>query len=1430
MKKRLFILLACSVPALFAGKNIILNGSFEDMTTKCQPKHWFVPKDATIASDATDGKGSISFNGAVSQWGIPLHPGQYLLRFKVKKDNSKWLGIRLFCRSKDGKEIRSKKLSGYFGTKGPFPEWTTIEFLAEVPEDVQGAGGLIFSSHGGLMLIDDVQLTRVEADKTDGELVFQDNFERKELGKDWIAESGEWEIENGTLHAKAAPGFNLLKFARPLGKNLRLEYTCYSRNPQDLSAILAAHQDKKGLNGYVFGFAASYNSYNYIASTAPFTIMERTMQEGFNTGAIPDKKHRIIVEKREGTLKFFRDGKLELTTDDIFAEDKTGKSFGLFSYHTAYFDDIKVYRLPESKTIARKPEYPVKEIIFLDKFECPEDFAGGKAEKVLVPTWEYEKTKDKTQYIVQDPCLQISDVSLKLPKTENGIVEFDILAGELKEITVDLVDAAGNTAGSFIIDDKGMFHAWGDNGKVPLLNKIEYRRRLIYDTLAIDPRKWYTFRIKYDSQNKLIDNIALIEYYTENQGGYSASQPIKQGDYVSLGGRIAMKNGAGKPVAVRFKTPKGKFHIDNYLAFGPVGFKSVKGKSLLLSGTKLLNLTHQKRRDPMLLKVQSLRNLDNHNIYRTPVHMAYGQGMGKTNFQDWARKYNELLINMAFLKECIEILERKDFYQGKMSLREELRKEFAQAEQLQEKALKAFADAFWDKISDDLLKNQAEPELKKFEAAYTALRKKLNRLDPSLKKIPAAPVYHKWDLKYNPDLKLWTNNGKPEAFISSVSQVGEGSTTHASREYLMDKVRAMGLQPASASINGVTGGAPKNGEYFDYSRLDRSIKHSIIQTQEHKLPGYCLSWLQLGTGQMRTSVPKWWFDKYKSDTDIFFALPDGTPGNNATPIYWGWPKAPFLALNFWNKNVQDFISTKYRILGEKLSKHRKIYDNTIFYLGGEASITLPGGMYAGYARSSVKAFQKRLEKKYGTIENLNKKWETGYKSFESIKPPPPAAEPSPLRYEFNTFVHEDYFNVYLRLAKDNLEKGYGRKMPIGHDMQTTFSEFDMPAYFDNVSMALFHTYQIWDRKIYPKYLRSLSEATGTPWSAIEWGPSQGSRTMFDLEEHKAHGLQEICHQLMSGCIAPNIFADVLFSGTSDWQYGFIPTDHRTGFLTFNYHASSFRIGKDRGMRFGEAALMGKTITPDIAVLEVDSSRRNALPDMSVYTMCKDFSMEMEKISAHYGFLFEKLVIDGRQKINDIPVIFVPNGIVMNNALDKKLEEYLRNGGTVIAFAPPGVYNEFGKRKTGGLLSKTFPGVKWSHKNYTRWFADGKTQQLWTAKLGKGTLYIFPEPSNYEGNKAQFATFMKKHIDPKITCSKNNFQYSYLEYKGKRFLYLLNSSLDKTSTAELSLSGKYDISDIGMPEKQKVSAVYKDGRTWFKIRLAPAGMTLLEITK
>lgn len=1432
MKRTVFcLLLSCAFAVSATEENLLKNGSFETLNDKGFPKGWNVPKNAKVISDAAAGKRALRYNGTISNWHFAMPPGQYTIRFQARKDNNKWLGVGIICADKKGKRINNKNLSKYFGVGKTFPDWTQLEFQTEIPENTNGKSYIVIGTHGGVMDIDAIQIVKIDASKTDGVLVFQDNFERKDLGKDYITEAGKWEIRNGAMYAKTAETFSLVKFARPLGKNLRLEYTCYSRSPEDMSALLAALPEKKGLNGFAFGFAALYNSYNYIAATNPFTLLTRTTAEGFCTGAMPSKKHRIIVEKREGDLKMFRDGKLELAAHDAFADDKSGKSFGFYTYNTAYFDDIKVYRLPEAKRSSLKPEYPVKEVIFIDKFDKKSDFTGRNAKQILVQTWEYEKTKAKNQYLVQDPCLEASDVTLKLPKTENGLVEFDILAKDHKEIFVDLVDAKGKTAASFIIDKKGMFQAEGQNGRIPLLNEIAYRRRSVYDTLAIHPQKWYTFRIKYNPADRMIDNFALIEYYTE-QNGFDRDQAIKQGDYISLGGKLPMKKDTGTPVAVRFRTADGTFCLDNYLAFGPVGFKSVKGKSILYSGTKLLSLKHQKRRDPMLLKVQSLRNLDNTNSFRTPTHLEYGYGKGKTTFQEFGKKYNELMLSMAFVFECIQIMERQNFYKGKAITLADLRKEFLQAEVLQEQTLIAFANAFWNKQDDTMLNKQAIPALHKFEAAYSAIRKKVLAMNPAMKQIPAVPIYHQWNLKYDRSMKRWVDEkGNPQAFFSSTPQAQRSHIDgYAATEYILNKVRAIGIQPATSTIKGLTGN-PKDGEYYDGSWFQRSVENSRTLKDKHNLNPCGLTTLGVGVGPMRFNVPKWWFDKNKTDKDIFYSFPDGTPGDKVTRIAWGWPKMAFLALNFWNEKVQEYLHTRHRLIGEALGKHKDLYDNMLIYFGGEATLSPGNGMLPGYAKSAIRAFRNRLQKQYGTIQNLNKKWETSYTSFGEIKPPLPGTEPSPLRYEFNMFVNEDYFNIFLGGVKRSLEQGYGKSLAIGHDMQDTFSFFDMPAYFDNVSIALFHSYAVWDRKIYPKYLRSLSEATGVPWGAMEWGSPQGSKTMFDMAEERIHVTQDLCHQLMSGCVAPNLFSEQMYAGTSDWQYGFTPNDHRIGFLAFNYHvAPALRISKDRGMRFGEIALRAKSITPDIAVLEVDSSRRNALPDRSIYNMCKDFAMEMENQAAHYGVLFEKLVIDGRQKLNNIPLIFVPNGICMKESLDKKLEEYLQNGGTVIAFAPPGVYNEYAKAKSGGLLNKTFPGVKWTHSNYATWYANGKTQTCWAGKLGKGTIYIFNTPGNFNGNAEKFRAIMKKHIVPKILCSDNMIQYSYLEYKGVRYLYVLNSSITDTKVTELSLSGKYSIEDIGMPNSLKVPSVCKNGRTIFNVRLAPAEMTLFKLSK
>ena len=179
MKNVLISLLICTATAgLFAQeKNLVKNGSFEIKNAKGLPLGWNVPQNAKLISDCTDGKHALAFNGTITNYHFPLPPGQYTLRFNVKKDNKNWLGIRILCMDQNNKIINSDKLSKYYGMKETYPDWTTIEFHAEVPENTRGKSYLIFGSHGGLVYIDDIRLTKVDANKTDGILVFQDNFE-----------------------------------------------------------------------------------------------------------------------------------------------------------------------------------------------------------------------------------------------------------------------------------------------------------------------------------------------------------------------------------------------------------------------------------------------------------------------------------------------------------------------------------------------------------------------------------------------------------------------------------------------------------------------------------------------------------------------------------------------------------------------------------------------------------------------------------------------------------------------------------------------------------------------------------------------------------------------------------------------------------------------------------------------------------------------------------------------------------------------------------------------------------------------------------------------------------------------------------------------------------------------------------------------------
>ncbi len=479
-----FFLLTGSL-LLAAETNLLTNGSFELPAVDGKMPGWSFPADTSrLAPDASDGEKSLEFNGVIGQWNLRLPEGTFELKFSLKKDCTNVLGVRLICYNAANQEIPGAGISFYVAEGKRLGVWTEFHRVLRIPAESR-RNALVFHTHNGVMLLDHIRLTAGHPG-ADGELVFSDDFSRTELGADWKAVAGEWQLINGELFAPVNYKEALLKFTGKAGKNLRLEYDCRSTAPNDLSAVLGCQPESESKEGYIFGFGASYNSYNYIAKAKPFSIMARTIQEGFTSGIMPGKTHHIIVEKRDGMLKFYRDGQLELSTDDLFFDEETGESFALLTYNLGWYDNIKVYRLPESPRKIQAAERKVEQVQAYD-FTTASEPLQHDGQRIEVATWEYEQAPSRAQIMIQDPCLECTTALFALPEVPSGIIEFDLFTPESAEVQISLENEQGESAAALLIGKDGIFRAEGASGIVQLTDKIEYRRRLLYDTLAFVP-------------------------------------------------------------------------------------------------------------------------------------------------------------------------------------------------------------------------------------------------------------------------------------------------------------------------------------------------------------------------------------------------------------------------------------------------------------------------------------------------------------------------------------------------------------------------------------------------------------------------------------------------------------------------------------------------------------------------------------------------------------------------------------------------------------------------------------------------------------------------------------------------------------------------------------------------------------------------------
>lgn len=182
---------------------------------------------------------------------------------------------------------------------------------------------------------------------TGGVLVFEDNFERGELGGDWEArQPGEWTIEKGRMRAGVVPNRDDRNkgvwLKRPLPAQVRVEFEAEVLSPKgDIKCEIFA-SDPTHEAGYSVIFGGWGNTINTIARKGehePARVVQRP-----HVSVERNKRHRWTLVRSDRVLRWYVDGKFMLAYDD--AAPVQGPHFAFNNWESdVRFDGLRVFDL-----------------------------------------------------------------------------------------------------------------------------------------------------------------------------------------------------------------------------------------------------------------------------------------------------------------------------------------------------------------------------------------------------------------------------------------------------------------------------------------------------------------------------------------------------------------------------------------------------------------------------------------------------------------------------------------------------------------------------------------------------------------------------------------------------------------------------------------------------------------------------------------------------------------------------------------------------------------------------------------------------------------------------------------------------------------------------------------------------------------------------
>lgn len=364
------------------------------------------------------------------------------------------------------------------------------------------------------------------------------------------------------------------------------------------------------------------------------------------------------------------------------------------------------------------------------------------------------------------------------------------------------------------------------------------------------------------------------------------------------------------------------------------------------------------------------------------------------------------------------------------------------------------------------------------------------------------------------------------------------------------------------------------------------------------------------------------------------------------------------------------------------------------------------------------AFRSWLQKRYGTVEELNRRWCTTfwshtYQSFDQIESPSPRGEMAlqALSLDWKRFVTDqtlDYVHHEISAIRQA-----GSQLPVTTNLMYNFDGLNYHKFADSLDIISWDTYPTWNKKegkyiamdngMQHDIMRSLKRK---PYLMMESSPS--STNWQSVSKLKAPGLLEAAslQAVAHGSDSVLYFQIRQSQGGFEKFHGAV-IDHYGGKDSRVYQEVK-RTGEDL-VRLGELA--GTQVLSDVAVI-YDWENRWAL-EGSAGPRNKGLFYKETVEKSYWAFRKQGLnvdLIDMEQSLEPYKVVAAPMLYMFRAGFEERVRAFVEQGGTLILTYWSGVVDEndrcFLKGTPHGLMD-----VMGLRSTEIDGLYDGETNQL-----------------------------------------------------------------------------------------------------------------------